>query len=180
MVRVSLKVSPLPYRDRGMSALLEDLAQRSLPDGTPVLWLAVFGRTPKVNGAAGRDNRAPCNAVVLAGSGVPGGHVVGASDRLAAYPARDPVAPRGPGRDGLPRAGDRPRDPAPRGRRPAAQPLPRPPRRRAAVTAQQEASTWYFRTLAGSTSIPSPGPSGTAILPLRISSGRVRTSSTRP
>jgi hypothetical protein len=89
----SLKDRLLPNLDRGMSALLEDLAQRGLLDETLVVWLAEFGRTPRINGAAGRDHWAPCNTVALAGAGVPGGAVVGASDRLAAYPARDPVAP---------------------------------------------------------------------------------------
>jgi uncharacterized protein (DUF1501 family) len=89
----ALRDSLLPNLDRGLSALLEDLAQRGLLDETLVVWLAEFGRTPRVNGAAGRDHWAPCNTVVLAGAGVPGGAVVGASNRLAAYPARDPVSP---------------------------------------------------------------------------------------
>ncbi len=89
----SLKTSLLPNMDQGMSALLEDLTDRGLLDETLVVWLAEFGRTPKINGAAGRDHWAPCNTVLLAGAGVPGGHVVGASDRIAAYPARDPVTP---------------------------------------------------------------------------------------
>lgn len=83
----------LPNMDRGMAALLEDLDARGLFDETLVVWLGEFGRTPKINRDAGRDHWAACNSVVLAGAGVPGGLVIGASDRLAAYPTRDPVTP---------------------------------------------------------------------------------------
>jgi hypothetical protein len=88
-----LKESLLPPFDRGFSALLEDLDQRGLLDDTLLLVLGEFGRTPKINAAAGRDHWAPCNSVVLAGSGVRGGQVLGASDRIAAYPATPPVSP---------------------------------------------------------------------------------------
>jgi hypothetical protein len=83
----------LPNMDRGLSALLTDLEQRGLLSETLVVVLGEFGRTPKINANAGRDHWAPCNTVVLAGAGISGGHVHGASDRLAAYPARDPVLP---------------------------------------------------------------------------------------
>ena len=87
------KKSLLPNLDRGFSALLEDMQQRGLLDDTLIVWLAEFGRTPKINAKAGRDHWAACNTVLLAGAGIPGGQVYGASDRQAAYPARDPVAP---------------------------------------------------------------------------------------
>lgn len=83
----------LPPFDQGFSALLEDLAQRGLLETTLVVCLGEFGRTPKINGAAGRDHWAACNSVVLAGGGVRGGQVHGASDRIAAYPASAPVTP---------------------------------------------------------------------------------------
>lgn len=83
----------LPNFDRGFSALLADLDQRGLLSETLVVALGEFGRTPKINANAGRDHWAACNAVVLAGAGIRGGQVHGASDRLAAYPARDPVLP---------------------------------------------------------------------------------------
>ena len=60
---------------------------------TLIVWLAEFGRTPKINSKAGRDHWAACNTVLLAGAGIPGGQVHGASDRQAAYPSRDPVHP---------------------------------------------------------------------------------------
>src|SRR5262249_52300972 len=88
-----LKDSLLPPFDRGFSALLADLAQRGLLEETLVVCLGEFGRTPKINAQAGRDHWAPCNSVVLAGGGVRGGQVYGASDRVAAYPRTPPVSP---------------------------------------------------------------------------------------
>ena len=55
--------------------------------------LSEFGRTPKINAKAGRDHWAACNTVVLAGAGIEGGQVYGASDQQAAYPTLDPVSP---------------------------------------------------------------------------------------
>ena len=52
-----------------------------------------FGRTPRINSTAGRDHWPDCYTVLLAGGGVRGGAVYGASDRVAAYQARDPVTP---------------------------------------------------------------------------------------
>jgi hypothetical protein len=89
----SLKNKLLPPFDRGFSALLEDLDQRGLLGETLVVCLGEFGRTPRINGSAGRDHWAACNSVVLAGAGVRGGQVIGASDRLAAFPATRPVRP---------------------------------------------------------------------------------------
>jgi hypothetical protein len=83
----------LPNFDRGFSALLDDLSDRGLTDDTLVVVLSEFGRTPKINKAAGRDHWAPCNTVLMAGAGIPGGLVYGASDKIAAYPARNPVLP---------------------------------------------------------------------------------------
>ncbi|HUG89903.1 MAG TPA: DUF1501 domain-containing protein [Planctomycetaceae bacterium] len=83
----------LPNLDQGMSALLDDLDQRGLLDETLVVWLAEFGRTPQINAQAGRDHWAACNTVVLAGAGIRGGQVYGASDRQAAYPVLQPVTP---------------------------------------------------------------------------------------
>jgi len=85
--------SLLPNMDRGMSALLEDLEQRGMLDETLVVCLSEFGRTPKINGNAGRDHWAACNTVLLAGGGIRGGQVYGKSDRSAAYPLEHPVGP---------------------------------------------------------------------------------------
>lgn len=81
----------MPSVDRPIAALLEDLQQRGLLDETLVVWNSEFGRTPRINQNAGRDHWGPCNSVVMAGGGVPGGQVFGASDRAAAYPVRDKV-----------------------------------------------------------------------------------------
>ncbi len=83
----------LPSLDQGYSALIEDLSQRGLLDETLVAMLGEFGRTPKINPQAGRDHWGPCQSVVLAGGGIQGGQVYGASDKQAAYPTQNPVSP---------------------------------------------------------------------------------------
>jgi uncharacterized protein (DUF1501 family) len=88
-----LKDKLLPPFDAGFSALLQDLDQRGLLDETLVVCLGEFGRTPKINTNAGRDHWAACNTVVVAGGGVRGGQVFGASDRTAAFPVTTPVSP---------------------------------------------------------------------------------------
>jgi hypothetical protein len=66
--------------DRGMSALLDDLAARGLLDQTLVMWMGDFGRTPTINAGGGRDHYPQCQSVVLAGGGIRGGQAVGATD----------------------------------------------------------------------------------------------------
>jgi len=88
-----LREKLLPPFDRAFAALLGDLRERGLLEETLVICLGEFGRTPKINSNAGRDHWAACNSVVLAGGGVQGGQVVGASDRQAAFPVADPVTP---------------------------------------------------------------------------------------
>ena len=86
-----LKLRLMPSVDRPIAALLEDLAQSGMLEDTLVVWNSEFGRTPKVNGRAGRDHWGACNSVVMAGGGVPGGQVYGASDPQAAYPIANKV-----------------------------------------------------------------------------------------
>jgi Protein of unknown function (DUF1501) len=88
-----LEKSLLPPFDLGLSALLDDLEQRGLLGETMVYCLGEFGRTPAINKAAGRDHWAACNTVLLAGGGVRGGLVHGASDKNGAYPETPPVSP---------------------------------------------------------------------------------------
>ena len=87
----------LPEMDKGMSSLLQDLADRGLLDSTIVWWSGEFGRTPRVqweppwNG--GRGHHGACFCSVLAGGGFKGGHVVGASDATGEEVAERPVSP---------------------------------------------------------------------------------------
>jgi hypothetical protein len=83
----------IPPLDRAYSALLGDLSERGLLDETLVVMLGEFGRTPKINSMGGRDHWGPCQSIVLAGGGVRGGQVYGESDRIAAYPTKNPVTP---------------------------------------------------------------------------------------
>jgi hypothetical protein len=88
-----LKDDLLPPADRAFSALIEDLTERGLLESTLVIAIAEFGRSPRVNKQAGRDHWPDCFTMLLAGGGVRGGVVHGASDKIGAYPAADPVTP---------------------------------------------------------------------------------------
>jgi hypothetical protein len=88
-----LKNDLLPPSDRAFATLIDDLAVRGLLETTLVIALAEFGRTPKINGSAGRDHWPDCFSIVMAGGGVRGGAIFGASDSAGAYPASDPVTP---------------------------------------------------------------------------------------
>jgi hypothetical protein len=83
----------LPMLDQGLSALLEDLDARGLLDQTLVIVMGEFGRTPRINAQGGRDHWGSCQSVLLAGGGIRGGIVHGASDRIGAYPDADPIDP---------------------------------------------------------------------------------------
>ncbi len=97
-----MRKSLCPPFDRGVSALIADLHERGMLGETLVVLMGEFGRTPKVgqvtsnagaNKKDGRDHWPFCYTVLFAGGGVPGGAVVGASDRHAAYPLDTPVTP---------------------------------------------------------------------------------------
>ncbi len=86
----------LPRFDQALSALLEDLQQRGLLENTLVAALGEMGRTPRINKGPkglGRDHWPHCYPALLAGAGIRGGVVYGASDRNAAYPVDNPVTP---------------------------------------------------------------------------------------
>jgi uncharacterized protein (DUF1501 family) len=89
-----LKTALMPPMDQGYSALLEDLAQRGLLEETLVVWMAEFGRTPKINGAGGRDHWGKVFSVALAGGGIRAGCVYGQSDRVAGEPRDGLVLPQ--------------------------------------------------------------------------------------
>ncbi len=84
----------MPTLVTAYTALLEDLSDRGMLDDTLVVWMAEFGRTPRLNGGGGRDHWGPVFSVALAGGGVKGGAVYGASDKLAAYPKDGRVSPQ--------------------------------------------------------------------------------------
>jgi uncharacterized protein (DUF1501 family) len=89
----ALRSELLPMVDGSLSALLEDLDQRGMLDETLVVVMGEFGRTPKINANAGRDHWGDCSSVLLAGGGLSMGQVIGASDRLGAFPQTDPIDP---------------------------------------------------------------------------------------
>lgn len=78
--------------DTGFASLLEDLAASGQLSETLILWAGEFGRTPTINGDDGRDHWARCWSVALAGGGIQGGRVIGATDKLGMDIASRPVA----------------------------------------------------------------------------------------
>jgi hypothetical protein len=88
-----LKRTLLPPTDQGFSALLVDLESRGLLKETLVVWMGDMGRTPRINPGAGRDHWSFCYSILVAGGGIRGGQVHGASDRRGAYPSVNPVSP---------------------------------------------------------------------------------------
>lgn len=82
-----------PWLDRALSTLLTDLRDRGLLDRTLVVVLGEFGRTPKINDKAGREHWEHCYSALVAGGGVRGGRVIGASDARGEHPHDHPVTP---------------------------------------------------------------------------------------
>ena len=87
----SLKEKLLPPLDQGFAALVADLHQRGMLANTLVVQVGEFGRTPKVNKDAGRDHWPKAFSVALAGGGLKGGHIIGATDKHAAEVTDHPV-----------------------------------------------------------------------------------------
>jgi uncharacterized protein (DUF1501 family) len=83
----------LPQLDLTLTALMEDLDDRGMLDETLILILSEMGRTPKINANGGRDHWTYCYSTFLAGGGVRGGTVVGASDGQAAFVKDRPTKP---------------------------------------------------------------------------------------
>jgi hypothetical protein len=83
----------LPMVDQSVSALIDDLDERARLDETLILCLGEFGRTPKINANAGRDHWGPCSTTFVAGGGLRTGQVIGASDKIGAFPTSEPINP---------------------------------------------------------------------------------------
>jgi hypothetical protein len=87
-----LKHVLLPFLDRSVNALIDDLTDRGLFDDVLVMIHGDMGRTPKINAAAGRDHWPQCGFCLLFGGGVKQGYVHGTSDKTAAFPKDHPVS----------------------------------------------------------------------------------------
>lgn len=82
-----------PLFDHTFSALLDDLRDRGLLESTLVIAMGEFGRSPKISDIGGREHWPFVYSAVVAGGGVPGGLVLGASDAEGGYPRLRPVHP---------------------------------------------------------------------------------------
>lgn len=94
-----LKNNLFPPTDRALSALLDDLSESGLLESTLVVMAGEFGRTPKITllpahyKFPGRDHWGAVQSIFLAGGGIQGGRVIGATDDIGAYPEFDPQRP---------------------------------------------------------------------------------------
>jgi hypothetical protein len=77
--------------DRPIAGLLTDLQQRGLLDSTLIVWAGEFGRTPIAQGASGRDHHPYGFSTWMAGGGIRGGKVIGATDELGFHAVEDKV-----------------------------------------------------------------------------------------
>jgi hypothetical protein len=89
----TIKNTLAPPLDKGLSALLQDLEERGLLERTLVVMMGEFGRTPRINGNAGRDHHGRANCAILAGAGLPRGLVLGKTDAGGDAPVDRPVTP---------------------------------------------------------------------------------------
>jgi hypothetical protein len=94
-----LREKLFPPTDRALSALIDDLQASGLLDSTLIVMAGEFGRTPKLSSLGesydepGRDHWGAVQSVFFAGGGVRGGTVIGASDKIGAYPSQNPQKP---------------------------------------------------------------------------------------
>lgn len=89
----ALKTRQLPKLDRGLGTLLRDLADHGMLEKTLVIWMGDFGRTPRINPAAGRDHWSTATVIAMAGGGVPAGRIIGRTDANAERVVDQPVRP---------------------------------------------------------------------------------------
>ncbi|HUR58285.1 MAG TPA: DUF1501 domain-containing protein, partial [Opitutaceae bacterium] len=81
----------MPNFDQAYAALIRDLDERGMLDSTLVIVNTEFGRTPKINGTAGRDHWPKVFSIALAGGGIKRGYVHGSSDATGGEPDSDPL-----------------------------------------------------------------------------------------
>lgn len=89
-----LKNDLIPPADQALAALLSDLSERGMLDDTLVCWVGEFGRKPQISNGTGREHWPGCYSGLMAGAGIRGGSVYGASDNFAAAPRENPVSPQ--------------------------------------------------------------------------------------
>jgi uncharacterized protein (DUF1501 family) len=80
--------------DRAVTAFIEDVGNRGLDEEILLVITGEFGRTPRINGGAGRDHWAPLSTLALAGGGLKMGKVVGESTAKAETPKSTPITPQ--------------------------------------------------------------------------------------
>ena len=88
-----LKNNLLPKYDRALAALVSDLYDRGLQKDVLVMTMGEFGRTPRINGGAGRDHWPGAMSIVYAGGGLKMGQVIGTTNTTAEYPTSKPATP---------------------------------------------------------------------------------------
>jgi uncharacterized protein (DUF1501 family) len=83
----------LPVLDRGVTALVSDLKERGLLESTLVIIIGEFGRSPIMTKTAGRDHWPSVMSLLVAGGGIRGGQVIGATDRRGGSIQERPLGP---------------------------------------------------------------------------------------
>jgi hypothetical protein len=83
-----------PQVDRAVAAFVEDCAQRGLDKDILLVISGEFGRTPRINGSAGRDHWAPLSTLALSGGGLKMGQVIGESTAKVEVPKSRPISPQ--------------------------------------------------------------------------------------
>lgn len=87
-----LKDNLLPKYDQAVAALVQDLHDRGLSEDVLVVSFGEFGRTPKINGGAGRDHWPGAMSILYAGGGLKMGQAIGATNAHAEYPTSKPYS----------------------------------------------------------------------------------------
>ncbi len=90
-----LKHDLIPPSDQALAAVLTDLQDRGMLEDTLVVWVGEFGRRPQITTSnAGREHHPFCYSGLMAGGGIKGGSIYGASDEIAKFPSDNPMSPR--------------------------------------------------------------------------------------